>query len=96
MGVGPIFEFQQTVIWFVSIAVLAVKIFAFVDASLRRPDAYEATGKMNKRAWMLILGLAVLCDLLLGMFLLWIIGIVAAFVYLLDARPALVSITRRR
>jgi hypothetical protein len=94
--VSHVFAFQSTVTSVVLLVLLAVKLFAFVDAAVRRPDAYVAAGKMNKGAWLLILGLAVLCDLLLASFLLMIVGIVAAFVYILDARPALVSITRRR
>jgi uncharacterized protein DUF2516 len=94
--VPNLFAFQATVTSIVLLVLLAVKLYAFVDAAVRRPDAYVAAGKMNKGAWLLILGLAVLSDLLLGSFLLMIAGIVAAFVYLLDARPALVSVTRRR
>lgn len=80
----------------VFLVLLAVKVFAFVDALTRRADAYEAAGKMTKPAWLLILGLAAASDLLLGSTLLILVGTVAAFVYLLDARPALASVTRRR
>jgi hypothetical protein len=77
---------------------LGVKVFAFVDALTRPTEAYVAAGKLTKPAWLLILGLvvatAVLWPSVLGLFS--IIGIVAAFVYLLDVRPALVSVTRRR
>jgi hypothetical protein len=51
---------------------------------------------MTKPAWLVILGLAVACDFLLGSLLLLLAGTVAAFVYILDARPALASVTRRR
>ena len=93
---SQLFAFQSLVTSLVLLGLLAVKLFAFVDALIRRPDAYVAAGKMTKPAWLLILGLAVLCDLLLGNLLLLMVGIVAAFVYILDARPALVSVTRRR
>ncbi len=95
-GVPHLFALQATVTSVVMLVLLGVKLFAFVDAAVRRPDAYAAAGKMNKGAWLLILGIAVLSDLLLGSFLLMIAGIVAAFVYILDARPALASVTRRR
>ena len=91
-----IFAFQATAASFVLLALLVIKAAAFVDALLRRPDAFEAAGKMTKPAWLLILGLAVLCDLLLGSTLLMIVGIVAAFVYILDARPALKAVTGPR
>jgi hypothetical protein len=94
--VPNLFAFQATVASIVMLVLLAVKLYAFVDAAVRRPDAYVAAGKMNKGAWLLILGLAILSDLLLGSFILMIAGIVAAFVYILDARPALASVTRRR
>ncbi len=79
-------------------ALLGVKIWAFVDALSRPPAAYVAADKLTKPAWSLILGLTVASSLVwsspLGLFS--IIGTVAAFVYLLDAKPALVSVTRRR
>lgn len=80
----------------VYVVLLVVKLFAFVDAATRRADAYPAAGKMTKPAWLLILGLAVACDYLLGTLLLRMVGTVAAFVYLLDVRPALASVSRRR
>jgi hypothetical protein len=84
---------------FAFVALLAVKIWAFVDALLRPREAFVAADKLTKPAWVLITGLSVAAAWLsypsaLGLFS--IIGIVASFVYLLDARPALVSVTRRR
>ncbi len=79
-------------------ALMAVKVWAFVDAITRPAPAYVAAGKLTKPAWLLILGLTVVTSFLwsapLGLFS--IVGTVAAFVYLLDAKPALASITRRR
>ena len=89
-------SFQATAASYVLLVLLLIKIFAFVDALLRRPDAFEAAGKLTKPAWLLILGLAVLCDAFLSSTLLIIAGIVAAFVYLLDARPAIKSVTPPR
>lgn len=93
-----ILALQGGVISFAAIALIAVKVYAFVDASVRRPDAYVAADKMTKKAWLLILGLSAAAALVfprpLGLFS--ILGTVASFVYLLDARPALVSVTRRR
>jgi hypothetical protein len=93
-----IWAFQSLVTTLVVLALLAFKIWAFVDAAVRRPDAFVAAGKMTKPAWLLILGLSALVAFLwpspLG--LLSIVGTVASLVYLLDARPGLVSVTRRR
>ncbi len=91
-----VFGFESSVLGIVYLALLAVKLFAFVDAATRPTEAFTAADKMTKPAWLLILGLAVACDLLLGSLLLRLAGTVAAFVYVLDARPALASVTRRR
>lgn len=91
-----VFGFESDVMRIVFLVLLAVKVFAFIDAATRRTDAFVATGKMTKPAWLLILGLAVACDLLLGSLLLLLAGTVAAFVYVLDVRPALASVSRRR
>ncbi|MEO7351824.1 MAG: DUF2516 family protein [Marmoricola sp.] len=93
-----VFEVESTVMLVAFLALLAVKIWAFVDALTRPAAAYVAAEKLTKQAWLLILGLVVATSMLwrspLGLFS--IIGTVAAFVYLLDAKPALASITRRR
>jgi hypothetical protein len=80
----------------VFLALLAVKLWAFVDALIRPAQAYVAAGKLTKPAWLLILGLTVASALVLNSFTLMLIGTVAAFVYILDAKPALASVTRRR
>jgi Protein of unknown function (DUF2516) len=91
-----VFGFESSVLGFVYVVLMAVKLFAFIDAATRRADAYPAADKLTKPAWLLILGLSVACDFFLGSLLLRLAGTVAAFVYLLDVRPALVSVTRRR
>jgi len=91
-----VFGLESEVMRIVFYALLAVKVFAFIDAATRPTEAFPAAGKMTKPAWLLILGLAVACDLLLPSLLLLLAGTVAAFVYILDARPALASVTRRR
>ena len=91
-----VFGFESEVMRIVFFVLLAVKAFAFIDAVTRPTAAYPAAEKMTKPAWLLILGLALACDLLLGSLLLLIAGTVAAFVYILDVRPALASVSRRR
>ncbi len=82
----------------VFLALLTVKVWAFVDALTRTSQAYVAAGKLTKQAWLLILGITLAGALVFRspFGLLSIAGTVAAFVYLLDVRPALASITRRR
>ena len=72
-------------------AVLAANIFAFVHAALQRPDAYTATDKLTKPAWLGILGVAALLSLVLGVTGM-AISAVAAGVYLVDVRPRLLEV----
>ena len=92
-----ILEFQSLVMSIAALALMAVKVWAFVDALLRPAEAYEAAGKLTKPAWLVILGISAVWTLIdpsvFG--LISIAGTIAAFVYILDVRPALVSITRR-
>jgi hypothetical protein len=93
-----VFVFESLVMSLAFYALMAVKVWAFIDAVARSSEAYVAAGKLTKPGWLLILGLTVGASLLwsspLGLFS--IIGTVAAFVYLLDVKPALASVTRRR
>jgi hypothetical protein len=93
-----VFVFESLVLSLAFYALMGVKIWAFVDALTRPAAAYVAADKLTKPAWLLILGLVVASSLLwsspLGLFS--IIGTVAAFVYLLDVKPALASVSRRR
>ena len=77
-------------------ALVALELWAFIDALIRPSAAYAAADKLTKQAWLLILGLAVASTLLLGSTILLLASIVATFVYLLDVKPALISVTRRR
>jgi hypothetical protein len=95
--VASVFAFESTLVLIAYLALLAVKIWALVDAATRPGEAYVAAGKLTKQGWLIILALTVVTALMfrsvLGIFSL--VGTVAAFVYLLDVRPALSSITRR-
>ncbi len=92
------FAFESLVITLAFYALLGVKVWALIDAVTRPAAAYVAAGKLTKQGWLVILGLTVAAALLwrspLGLFS--IVGTVAAFVYLLDAKPALAEVTRRR
>jgi hypothetical protein len=82
----------------IDIVLLAVKIYAFVNALRYSDDAYRAAGKLNKRAWCVILGLGVAAQVVLAGSPLNLINLamtVAALVYLADVKPALSSLTRR-
>ncbi len=91
-----VFDVQANLMLVVVFVLLAVKIFALVNALLYSADSYEAAGKLTKPAWVIILGLAVAVQLLVGLGILNIVFTVAAFVYLADVRPALAGLSRRR
>lgn len=80
------------------LAMFAATAFALVHAATQRPDAFIAADKLNKRAWLIILGLSLAVQLLLWregpIGLLHLVGIIATIVYLVDVRPALRSLTR--
>ena len=87
---------EQYVGGVVGIGLLAVKLFAFVNSLLYPAEAYEATGKLNKPTWSILLGVGVVLQLVLGgVGILGIVFTVAAFVYLADVRPAMSGLKRR-
>ena len=96
-----VFAIDSYFMFAVTIALLAVKVFAFVSSLLFSTESYRAADKLTKPAWCAILGLGVACHFLPGGFLFGPLGLVnlaftiAAFVYLADVRPALASLTRR-
>jgi hypothetical protein len=75
------------VIWW---ALLGLKLVALVDAAFRPRAVFTAADKLTKPGWVLILATFTLSQIFqswlsfIGLF-----GIVAAAVYLVDARPAL-------
>lgn len=87
----PVLAIMQSLNLALFLAALGLELFALVDALTRPARAFEATGKMTKQAWLLILGLALVSILLFRspMGLLGLLGVVAAGVYLADVRPAL-------
>ena len=95
VAVSSLFEFQSQIALVVYLGIFIVEAFAFIDAVSRPVQAYLAADKMNKQGWLIILGLALLVQVLRFTGLLSLIGLVAALVYILDARPALRSVTRR-
>ena len=90
-----LFDIPNLVMFAISLGIFVAQAFAFVDAMTHRPDAYVATDKLTKKAWLIILGLGLAAHLLLPSLLSMLVGIIAALVYLLDVRPALRAITSR-
>lgn len=86
-------------LFWLTVAMLAFKLFAFVDAAFRRPGAYQAVDKQTKTFWLVVLGFAVAVFFLpvpyMGQ-MLSLLGMVAAIVYMVDVRPRVRAITPRR
>ena len=97
LGSGLLTATFGDVLTILLLVVLALKIFAFVDAALRPAAAYEAAGKLTKVAWLLFLGIAAFFDFMWGSVtsILTIAGTVALIVYLVDVRPALRQVAPR-
>lgn len=92
-----VFAFENTLLTIVTLVILVAAVWAFVDALTRRSEVFEAAGKLTKPAWLLLLGLTLVVNLLFGaVSILGFIGIVITLVYFLDVRPALSELTRRR
>jgi uncharacterized membrane protein YeiB len=89
---------QYLIFVVLAILILAVEVYALVDAARRPARAFTSEGKLTKPLWLVILGVATALGVLalptsggrispLGF--LSIIGVVAAIVYLVDVRPRL-------
>ena len=94
-----VFDLEAHFLLLVTIILLVVKIFAFVNALMFSAESYVAAGKLTKPAWVLILGLGLALQVLLitasPINLIGLVFTIAALVYLADVRPALASLTRR-
>lgn len=95
--VPVLFEIQSGLMLLATLALFAAQAWAFVDALGHKPEAFVAAGKQTKQMWLIILGVALVAHLLNWnpFWFLNLIGAVAAIVYLVDARPALRSLTAR-
>ena len=92
------FDFESGVLGVLFLVLAAVKAWALIDAVARPTPAFSAADKLTKPAWLWILGLSLVAHIVFAspIGLLSIAGTIAAFVYLLDVRPAVASLTRRR
>jgi hypothetical protein len=74
-----------------------VGFFTFIHAALQRADAYTATDKLTKPAWLGITGGGTAALILFnpaGWLLFWLLGLVAVLVYLVDVKPAVTEVQR--
>ncbi len=69
-----------------ALGLLALKLFALVDAAVRPERFWRAAVSQSKTFWLVLLVLAVIFG---GIGILGLAGLVAAIVYLVDVRPKL-------
>jgi hypothetical protein len=96
--VPNVFQIEGGLLLVVSLALLALKIFALVTALMFSPDHYRAADKLTKPAWVAILGIGVAAQILMPdvRSLINLAFTIAVFVYLADVRPALSGLRQRR
>lgn len=94
-----LFELYDTlgvVMLVVNFAIIVVAIYAFVMSLMYPAAAYDAAGKWTKQGWTIVLGIGVLTTIIpTGLPLIGIAFLVAALVFIVDVRPALVGLRRR-
>jgi hypothetical protein len=87
--------FQELVFFVLYWGVLALTVWAFVDALIRPANGFVAAGKLTKPGWAAITGLATLIIFWQGpMSFLGLPAVIAAVVYLVDVRPAVRGLRR--
>jgi hypothetical protein len=87
--------FQDLVFFVLYWGVLALTLWAFVDALVRPATGFVAAGKLTKPAWAAITALAALIIFWQGpMSFLGLPAVIAAVVYLVDVRPAVKGLRR--
>ncbi|MEU6127583.1 DUF2516 family protein [Saccharopolyspora sp. NPDC047091] len=86
---------QLVLLRLIWLAGLPVGLYAFGHAVLQRSDAFTAVGKLSKAAWLGITGAGLLVLVLCTngpITIIWLAGLVAVLVYLLDVRPKVVEV----
>lgn len=95
---------QMWIFAVLALALLAVEVWAFVNAIRFRPDAYVAADKRTKVFWSVLTGVAMLLGFLSlpypigsggASMLFMLAGIVIAGIFLADVLPALKSVMGR-
>jgi hypothetical protein len=92
MGMG---SFDGLVMDVVRLGVLALAVWAFVDALIRPAAAFVAAGKLTKPGWLAITALAGVLLYFMGpLSFLGLPAVIASIVYLVDVRPAIRGLHR--
>ena len=90
--------FESLIVYALWAILLAVKIFAFVDAIRRPGDYFPVIGRQTKLLWVAMTGVSVLAGLApsLALSIFGIAGTVISLIYLFDIRPKMIEITGRK
>jgi hypothetical protein len=94
-----VLEVEQYVALVALLGMLVLKAFALTNALLWPSSAYALTLRWSKARWLGLLALALGTDVLLlrhPVTPVSVVLLVPALVYVLDVRPAVAAITRRR
>ena len=94
---------QMWIFLVLAVAMLALEVWAFVNALRFRPDAYTAAGKRSKVFWCVLTGVAMLLGFLslpypIGRgsnMLFMLAGVIIAGIFLADVLPALKRVMGR-
>lgn len=76
-------------------------LYSFVHAAIQRKDAFTAADRRTKPFWMGVTGGATVACALAAfaggasiLWIVWIAGLVAALVYIVDVRPQVIEVQR--
>ncbi len=87
--------FQELIFFVLYWGVLALAVWAFVDALIRPANGFVAAGKLTKPGWAAITGIATLAAFWFGpLHFFGLPAVIAAVVYLVDVRPAVRGLRR--
>lgn len=94
---------QMWILAVLALALLAVEVWAFVNALRFRPDAYVAADKRSKTFWSVLTGVSVLLGFLSlpypigggSSMLFMLAGVIIAGIFLADVLPALKRVMGR-
>ncbi|OIV37830.1 hypothetical protein BIV57_09460 [Mangrovactinospora gilvigrisea] len=84
------------VLYYLGLALTLYKLVMLVDAAIRPAGAFRAADKKQKGFWIILLGLAVVLDLVPGLggliSIFGVAGLIVAIIYQVDVRPAVKQI----
>jgi Protein of unknown function (DUF2516) len=93
-----LYQTQNIAYLLLTILIVGLSGFAFIDCLRRPAQAFPAIGRQTKVLWLILTGLSTLANLAIGdpLSLFGIAGAVIALVYLFDVRPRIIEILNNR